>query len=616
MTGGQDVYLREESRHQPRANALPALLSRLGSARDALSNNKDILRNASSLALTAGLTSIIGFAYWIYAARVFSIEAVGYGSAAIATMMLVGTVGMFGLDTMLIGELPRRSDRGSLTTAACIAAFFISFALGLGFALLSLAFGTHFVEINGTIGRIALFASGAGITGALLVFDAATIGIMRGGLQLYRNVTLSIAKMIALPVAAFILHDQFGVGILLAWVLGTAISVLPVAMIITRGGGRIIQRPDWATLRQLRKLALAHNWLNLALNIPSKIIVVLVAIVVSPRDNSAYYVAGMLYAFLYMVTDSLSTMLFATASADPEKIGAKLRFVLGMSLLLGVPLGVGLGLSSPLILSAFGTGYAALAVGPLWLQIAGYIPGIPNNLFISVARAQGRFNQAAVFQVACAAVRMVAVVVGGKLDGLYGLSFALLATSVLQALVTAPPVLRTAFGSLRVSLAGAPAAADEAVQSSWARAEEQRLRQEAGIAALIALADKVSASSTHRRSTTGWQARLRMSMPQQALPSKELRRDLSTVAITRGNTVLTDTRGNPLLTDTRWWPGFDEANFRVRQESGLAALIALAEHANSGPQPQVAHHNDLVEDEPEPSQPRFTPHRRRGRHSR
>jgi O-antigen/teichoic acid export membrane protein len=610
MSSRQDIYLREEPRRRPRASSLPRLLARLGSMRSALLHNQDILRNASSLALTAGVTSFIGFAYWIYAARVFSIEAVGYGSAAISTMMLIGTIGMFGLDTMLIGELPRRSDRGSLAMAACIAAFFISFALGVGFALLSLAFGTHFVEINGTVGRIALFSFGVGITGALLVFDAATIGIMRGGLQLSRNVALSIAKMIALPVVALILHDEFGVGILLAWVLGTAISMLPVAIIIKRGGGRIMQRPDWASLRQLRKLVIAHNWLNLATHIPPKIIVVLVAIVVSPAENGAYYVAGMLYAFLYMVIDSLSTMLFAAASADPGKIAAKLRFVLGLSLLIGVPLGLALGVCSPLILSAFGPRYAALAVGPLWLQIAGYIPGIPNNVYISVARAQGRFNQAAVFQAVCAAIRMVAVVVGGKVDGLYGLSFALLAVSVVQSLVTTPPVLRTAFGSLRVSPAGKSVAADEAAESSWARAEEQRFRQETGLAALIALADKVSSSPTrsnHDDLQAGWSARLRMSLPQQALPGKDLRRRLSTVSATMGN---------PLLTDTRWWPGFDEANFRLQQESGMAALLAIAENsASPGSQTQATDRHDLLEEERRPRHPRYTPHRN-GRHHR
>ena len=73
--------------------------------------NQDLLRNAGSLAATTGLTSVFGFVFWIIAARKFSPQAVGYGSAAISAMMLLGTVGMFGLGTVLIGELPKRRDR-------------------------------------------------------------------------------------------------------------------------------------------------------------------------------------------------------------------------------------------------------------------------------------------------------------------------------------------------------------------------------------------------------------------------------------------------------------------------------------------------------------------------
>ena len=76
--------------------------------------NQDLLRNAGSLAATTGLTSLFGFVYWILAAREFTQQAVGYGSAEISMMILLGTVGMFGFGTMLIGELPNRRSRGGL----------------------------------------------------------------------------------------------------------------------------------------------------------------------------------------------------------------------------------------------------------------------------------------------------------------------------------------------------------------------------------------------------------------------------------------------------------------------------------------------------------------------
>src|ERR1700744_6219552 len=114
-------------------------------------------------------------------------------------MTLLGTIGMFGLGTMLIGELPRRESRGELMTAALIASFLGSLILGMGFALVSLAFGSHFVEIAGTFVRMVIFSFGVAVTGATLVFDDATIGLMRGGLQLNRNVAVSVIKMAALP---------------------------------------------------------------------------------------------------------------------------------------------------------------------------------------------------------------------------------------------------------------------------------------------------------------------------------------------------------------------------------------------------------------------------------
>src|SRR5581483_9993124 len=202
-----DYFPSESGKRAARVPRQPS--PRLAAVHGILRRNKDLLRNAGSLAATTGITSAFGFGYWIYAARVFPQDAVGYGSAAISAMTLLGTIGMFGIGTMLIGELPRRESRGGLMMAGILASFIGSLVLGAGFALVSLAFGTHFVEIAGTFGRMAIFSVGGAVTVATLVFDDATIGLMRGGLQLNRNVAVSIAKMVALPATALILHDTF-----------------------------------------------------------------------------------------------------------------------------------------------------------------------------------------------------------------------------------------------------------------------------------------------------------------------------------------------------------------------------------------------------------------------
>ncbi len=542
MTNRQDSRQHEEPRHRLPRSSSPLTLSRLTSLSTVLRQHQDLLRNATSLAATTGITSALGFGYWLYAARVFSAQAVGYGSAAISSMILLGTFGMAGLDTMLMGELPRSPNRGRLIMTSCIASFIASFILGLGFALVSLAFGNHFVELNGTVGRMTVFSFGVAVTGATSVLDAATIGLLRGGIQLTRNIAVSVAKMAALPAVAFVLHDVFGVGIMLAWVLGTVASLLPVIVMIKRAGGRILYPPDWTYLWRLRKVVAAHNWLNLAISIPIKLVPVLVAVVVPPASNGAFYIANMIFSLLFMVPQSLSIVLFAVAAGTPEKISEKLRFALRVSLTIGIPAGLAIGLCAHLILSVFGRSYAVLATGPLWLLLASYLPGVFNTMYIAVSRVQGRFNQAAVFLAVFATIRMAALVIGGKLGGLYGLSYGMLAVQLVQCAITAPLVLRTAF-------AGGIARSTGRSLSTAEPIGETQVRESAGLATLVTLATRVHP---------------------QAAGGRGRHRRPAAVAVTAAD---------PATSDTNWRPDVAEQTFSSQQEMGISALIEIATRA-------------------------------------
>src|ERR1700759_4168618 len=87
--------------------------------RDLWQRNQDLLRKAGSLAATTGMTSIFGFAFTFVATPMFTPQAVGWGNTAINEMQLFGTVGMLGLGTMLIGELPKKEgNRGGLFAAS------------------------------------------------------------------------------------------------------------------------------------------------------------------------------------------------------------------------------------------------------------------------------------------------------------------------------------------------------------------------------------------------------------------------------------------------------------------------------------------------------------------
>ncbi|MFL5705410.1 MAG: lipopolysaccharide biosynthesis protein, partial [Ktedonobacteraceae bacterium] len=164
--------------------------------------NSVILVNAGSLVGTMAVTSVLGFAYWWLAARQFSPEAFGLASAAISAMTLLGTLGVMGLGTLLMGELPRqRGKEASLISTTLIVVGVVGSCFGLVFAAVAPYLSTDFQVLRTSMENVALFAVGVSLTAITIVLDQAMVGLLRGELQLWRNALFAGVKLAALFVA-------------------------------------------------------------------------------------------------------------------------------------------------------------------------------------------------------------------------------------------------------------------------------------------------------------------------------------------------------------------------------------------------------------------------------
>jgi O-antigen/teichoic acid export membrane protein len=414
------------------------------------SQHQDLLRNVGSLLATTGVTSVLGAAYWTFAARIYAQSSVGYAAAEIPVMTLLGTIGMLGLGTLMVGELPNAERRAELASAALIVCSAGSTLLGIGFAFIAPLYNQRFAALLGPPDQKLLFVVGVMLTSVTMVFDMATIGLMRGGIQLARNIAFSIIKLVALPLFALLLHDQFGVGIVLSWTAGIGLSLSFIAVRMVRSGTKLLVVPDWLKLRSLGRTAMAHNWLEIAISAPPAAFPVLTTLLVSPSANAAFYVAYTLAGVVYMVPSHLSTVLFAMAAAEPEAIAHRVRFATKLSYAIGLPVVAVLVVGGHWILGIYGPGYASVATVPMALVALGYLPSVPKALYIAICRANGRTTFVAVLLSIFTVLEIGGAVVGGIVDGLDGLALGILLTLTAQGLFVTPPILRTVVPGLRL----------------------------------------------------------------------------------------------------------------------------------------------------------------------
>jgi O-antigen/teichoic acid export membrane protein len=411
--------------------------------------NSVILLNAGSLIGTTAVTSLLGFAYWWLAARQFTPHAVGLASAAVSAMMLLGSICVLGMGTLLIGELPRQRDnQRSLISTALILVGSVGGIIGTVFALFASVVSPNLRFLHKTPADMLLFAVGVSLTSLTIVLDQSLIGLLRGGLQLWRNTLFAIVKLVALFCAGFLFSHSWSMLIYATWALGNALSLLPLvcmAVVAAMKRGRHLSAylPRWKLLRKLGASAIEHHLLNLTIQAPALTLPLLVTVLLSPTMNAWFYVSWMIASFVFVVPNALTTVLYATNSSQPEVVAPKIRLTLGLAFFICTLADVLVLLDTSKVLGLFGHVYANQATWTLRILCLGVFPLIIKNHYVAVCRIQNRIRRAMWATIPGVVVELFVAAIGAQVAGLTGLSIGWLAVITIEAIFMAYTVFRS-----------------------------------------------------------------------------------------------------------------------------------------------------------------------------
>jgi O-antigen/teichoic acid export membrane protein len=387
------------------------------------------------------LTAFVGFVFWLLAAHAFSQTDVGFASAVVSGMSLVGAIGVMGLGTLLIRDIPRHPGREmGMIAASLIASAVIGGLLGVGFVIGAPFLSSEFLPLR-DITLLSAVAIGAGLTSASLVSDQAVIGLFRSRLQLGRNITAAVARLVLLVAFVLVGVRSGGLALIGAWVGSVAVSFLGLGAYSAWRRSLIRVYPlHWDFLGETRWSALEHHLLNLAIQVPGWVMPLIAVAALSARTNAGFYIAWLLVGLASFVPVALTWVLYAAASREPSSLGDSGWMTLRLSAVAAAASTIGLWALGPWTLEFFGRGYADVARSALLVLPLTLFPVIIKAHYITISRVRGTVVAAAGIVALGAGLEIVGAFIGANAGGLVGLGVGLLAAMVLESIVMLPTV--------------------------------------------------------------------------------------------------------------------------------------------------------------------------------
>ncbi|WP_051124656.1 hypothetical protein [Amycolatopsis benzoatilytica] len=348
-----------------------------------------MVRDGVSLVAGAVLTSAVGVAAWIVAARMLPQQQVGQASAFVSGFLLVAGLGDLGLGAALLRWVPRAGRLRTVLLARCYLLVLFG-SLAAAVVVLLLPTGDEITESLPRFSAAAFLV--AAVAWAMFQFqDAVLVSLGRARWMPYENASIGVARVGVLALAG----PAFGAaGILLSWVApalaGVAVVSVLVYRLLARERPPDLAEPVLPDRREVVRLLVPTYPAKVAAGLLTDLVPLLVIGRFGPVPGAVFFLVWMAGNTVDYAAISFAQSVIVRISHEPHR--TRELFALGSRRLAAafVPvLLLGVLLAHPL-LSIFGRDYAEQGAWLLRLVLIGCLPRLVVTLVVAAGIAHGR----------------------------------------------------------------------------------------------------------------------------------------------------------------------------------------------------------------------------------
>ena len=393
--------------------------------------------------------AVLGFIFWIIAARLYTSEEVGLATALVSAILLLNILSKLGVDISLIRFLPNEVDkRGMINTSFTIVGLF-SVALAIIFILGLRLWSPALLIIREKLSYSLLF----------VLFNVATTFVLlqqQGIFVALRATQFSfVIQVIAgLRLLLLVCAVSFGTyGIFSSWGLASCVAFAAGILFLMR------LQPRYRPVPGIQK-RLAGNMLHFSISnyladslkdLPGFILPLLIINILKPEMGAYFYIAWTIIGAILMIPYGTCFSLLAEGSYQPERLRSDVIRAMKFIFLLLIPAILLVFLLGDRLLSLFGREYSDNAFKLLWILALSGIPIAFNTLYITVKRVQQQFKPVLGIYAFIALFTIGASYALMKEEGLVGIGIAWTLGQAIVSLFLGAAILRRRVQGIRPS---------------------------------------------------------------------------------------------------------------------------------------------------------------------
>lgn len=350
-----------------------------------------LIKNSFFLISDGALSIVLGFLFWVLAARLYTPGEIGLNNSAISTISLLVSLSGLGLGSGLIRYLPEESEKSNSLIDFCIT---IS-SLILMCSLIALYFfadkwsADFGIFLHKNFHLVVVFSLGYLITGIL---DNAIIAWRIPRYLVLKNIILNLSKLILLVLLSFYAFN----GIFSSWGYSILI-VLFFECIIIKSRINKSYRPSLTLNIPNRRDVIIYS-ANLFVadflsGLPIAVMPIIMIRILDPKMVGYFSIIWMIINSIIMVSRASSVSLFAEGSRDMTKLNKMVLKISKFNIIQIIPIIVIVILISDRVLLLFGKDYLENGQSLLIILSISLIPYSINMIYLTKLKIEKRTRE-------------------------------------------------------------------------------------------------------------------------------------------------------------------------------------------------------------------------------